>query len=101
MADMQIDSTAGAGPICLTTEEYTRLINHLERDAIRDVVVRYARGADRLDEELTRGASITKDTLHAYIRTLDLPAADEARLLALTPSTYIGLAEDLIDYARL
>ena len=46
----------GAGGISLTTEEYARLIDHLERDAIREVVVRYARGADRLDEELTRGA---------------------------------------------
>jgi len=46
----------GAGGISLTTEEYARLIDHLERDAVRDVVVRYARGADRLDEELTRGA---------------------------------------------
>jgi len=46
----------GAGGVSLTTEEYSRLIEHLERDAIRDVVVRYARGADRLDEQLTRGA---------------------------------------------
>jgi len=45
---------------------------------------------------LTRGkGGITPDALHAFIRGLDLPAADRARLLALTPATYIGKAAEL------
>ena len=44
---------------------------------------------------LTRGKGITRETLQAFIGSLDLPAADKQRLLALTPATYIGLAADL------
>ena len=46
----------GEGGITLTPDEYVRIMDHLERDAIRQVVIRYVRGADRLDEELERGA---------------------------------------------
>lgn len=44
---------------------------------------------------LTRGAAITPDDLRAFVADLDLPAGDKARLLALTPATYLGLAPDL------
>jgi len=44
---------------------------------------------------LTRGKGITRDTLQTFIGSLDLPAADKQRLLALTPATYSGLAADL------
>jgi adenylosuccinate lyase len=45
---------------------------------------------------LTRGkGGISADALHAFIRELDLPEGDRARLLALTPSTYIGKAAEL------
>jgi adenylosuccinate lyase len=47
-------------------------------------------------KELTRGkGGITKDELHAFIRSLPIPAESRDRLLALTPSTYTGLAERL------
>jgi adenylosuccinate lyase len=45
---------------------------------------------------LTRGRSgMTRESLHAFIADLDLPADAKARLLALTPSTYIGKAAEL------
>jgi adenylosuccinate lyase len=45
---------------------------------------------------LTRGkGGITRETLHAFIRGLDLPDADKQRLLELTPASYIGLAAQL------
>jgi adenylosuccinate lyase len=45
---------------------------------------------------LTRGkGGINADVLHAFIRGLDLPEAERARLLALTPATYIGKAAEL------
>jgi adenylosuccinate lyase len=47
-------------------------------------------------KELTRGkGGIGRDELHAFIRTLPIPAEARDRLLALTPSTYVGLAERL------
>ncbi len=44
---------------------------------------------------LTRGQGITRESMRAFIGSLDLPAADKARLLALAPSGYTGLAESL------
>lgn len=44
---------------------------------------------------LTRGQDITRETIQAFIRELDLPEEDKVRLLALSPATYIGLAEEL------
>ena len=44
-------------------------------------------------KDLTRGkGGITRDDLHAFIRTLPIAEADRQRLLALTPATYVGLA---------
>ena len=44
---------------------------------------------------LTRGQAVTKDLLHEFIATLDIPDQEKQRLLALTPETYIGLAASL------
>jgi adenylosuccinate lyase len=38
---------------------------------------------------------MTRETLHAFIDALALPADAKARLLALTPATYIGKAVEL------
>ncbi|TDR80154.1 adenylosuccinate lyase [Paludibacterium purpuratum] len=47
-------------------------------------------------KELTRGKEgITRETLAAFIRSLDLPDAEKTRLLALTPASYIGKATEL------
>ncbi|MDD5704659.1 MAG: adenylosuccinate lyase [Kiritimatiellae bacterium] len=43
-------------------------------------------------KELTRGQAVDRDTLRRLIESLDLPADDKARLLALTPAGYTGLA---------
>lgn len=44
---------------------------------------------------LTRGRGITAEALQAFVRTLDIPEAARAELLALTPATYIGKAAEL------
>ena len=45
---------------------------------------------------LTRGRTgIDRDTMHAFIRALDIPVEAKQRLLALTPATYIGSAIEL------
>ena len=44
---------------------------------------------------LTRGQGITEASMREFINGLDLPADAKARLLALTPSAYIGHAASL------
>jgi adenylosuccinate lyase len=46
-------------------------------------------------KELTRGKTITRATIAAFIETLELPEAEKARLLALTPGSYTGAAAAL------
>ncbi len=47
-------------------------------------------------KDLTRGkGGITREELHRFVRALPIPEDARARLLALTPSTYIGLAAKL------
>lgn len=46
-------------------------------------------------KELTRGESINKETLTEFVQTLSISKEDKDRLLELTPSLYIGIAEDL------
>ncbi|MFZ9347032.1 MAG: adenylosuccinate lyase [Burkholderiaceae bacterium] len=44
---------------------------------------------------LTRGQGMTEASMRQFIGSLELPKADKERLLALTPASYIGLAERL------
>jgi adenylosuccinate lyase len=44
---------------------------------------------------LTRGKGITKEALQTFVSGLALPEAEKARLLAMTPRSYIGLASVL------
>ena len=46
---------------------------------------------------LTRGQAITRDTLHTFITTLELPKGTKTQLLALTPANYVGLAKKLTE----
>ena len=49
--------------------------------------------------ELTRGRQVTLDSLHAFVRGLEVDAETRDRLLALTPAGYIGLAAPLTERA--
>ena len=49
-------------------------------------------------KELTRGAGITEAALREFIQGLELPEEPKQQLLALTPRTYIGLAEQLVKH---
>jgi adenylosuccinate lyase len=44
---------------------------------------------------LTRGQGMTQTSIREFIAGLALPEADKKRLMALSPATYIGLAEQL------
>lgn len=44
---------------------------------------------------LTRGNAMTAETIRKFIATLEIPEADKARLCAMTPADYIGLAAQM------
>lgn len=70
-------------------------------EAIQTVMRRY--GYDEPYErlkELTRGQRVGPEEVRQFISGLGLPERAEARLLALTPGTYVGLAPELVAYAR-
>jgi adenylosuccinate lyase len=48
-------------------------------------------------KELTRGKRIGRDDLVAFVEKLDIGAEAKARLLELTPATYVGLSDELVD----
>ncbi len=52
-------------------------------------------GAYEKLKEATRGQQVTRAALHGLIATLEIPAAEKERLLALTPATYVGQAAEL------
>ena len=66
-------------------------------EPIQTVMRRYGvTGAYEQLKDLTRGkGGITKESLHAFIKTLAIPADAKKRLLKLTPATYIGKAAEL------
>ena len=66
-------------------------------EAVQTVMRRHrlAQPYERL-KALTRGRAVTRASLHAFVDSLvELPAAERARLKALTPAGYIGLAARL------
>lgn len=70
-------------------------------EAVQTVMRRY--GIENPYEklkELTRGQAVTQEILAAFVRELDIPEEARQQLLALTPASYIGLAESLSSQAR-
>lgn len=49
-------------------------------------------------KDLTRGKRLTVDDLRSFINGLEMSAAGKARLLELTPATYVGLSSKLVDF---
>ncbi|MGC4062407.1 MAG: adenylosuccinate lyase [Aquabacterium sp.] len=67
-------------------------------EPIQTVMRRYAlpNPYERL-KELTRGKAITRESIQAFIQTLELPDDEKARLMAMTPGNYIGKAVELAE----
>ena len=51
-------------------------------------------------KELTRGRRLTADDMRGFIASLGLPDELAARLSALTPAAYTGIAAELVDHLR-
>ena len=65
-------------------------------EPIQTVMRRYGvQGAYEKLKEVTRGKSVTAEALHALIRSLEIPEPEKARLLAMTPASYVGMAAEL------
>ena len=65
-------------------------------EPIQTVMRRYGvGGAYEKLKEVTRGKSICAEDLHGLIRSLAIPEPEKARLLAMTPASYIGKAAEL------
>ncbi|MGI9248717.1 MAG: lyase family protein, partial [Woeseiaceae bacterium] len=43
---------------------------------------------------LTRGRAVTREVLHDFVNTLEIPDGEKQRLIELTPETYTGLASE-------
>ena len=50
-------------------------------------------------KELTRGRRVTAEIMKAFVADLPLPAEDKARLMKLTPASYVGIAAKLAKLA--
>lgn len=48
-------------------------------------------------KDLTRGQTINAETIRAFIESLELSASDRERLLKMTPATYTGMADRIVD----
>jgi adenylosuccinate lyase len=70
-------------------------------EAIQTVMRRYGwpEPYERL-KALTRGQEVSEEEVRAFVAGLGLPADAEARLLAMTPASYVGLAPDLVRVGR-
>ncbi len=51
-------------------------------------------------KELTRGNTITKESIHSFINGLDIDENLRQRLLELTPQNYIGLSEKIVKLSQ-
>ena len=65
-------------------------------EPIQTVMRRFGvQGAYEQLKEVTRGKPVTAEALHGLIRSLEIPEAEKERLLAMTPSSYVGKAAEL------
>lgn len=72
-------------------------------EPIQTVMRRYRiAGAYELLKDLTRGKKgVTKEALHELIDKIEVPSEEKKRLKDLTPESYVGLAEKLVDDYKL
>lgn len=59
----------------------------------------HANSYDKL-KAITRGKGISEEDIKAFIESVDIPQEDKKRLLALTPSQYVGVAASLLKHIK-
>jgi adenylosuccinate lyase len=97
LAGLDVDAAAMAADLDANWE----VLGEAVQSAMRVAAIAGAPGmADPYErlKELTRGRRVDGDGMRAFIRSLGLPADVEARLAALTPADYTGLAASLVGH---
>ena len=87
-------------PIAADLDGAWEVLGEAVQQAMRAAQVAGATGmADPYErlKELTRGRKVDAAAMRAFIADLGLPGDVEARLLALTPAAYTGIADELVD----
>ena len=59
----------------------------------------HANSYDKL-KAITRGKGIGEEEIRSFIDSVALPEEDKKRLLALTPSQYVGIAASLVKHIK-
>jgi adenylosuccinate lyase len=97
LGEIDLDSAALAADLDANWEVLGEAIQTVIR---AEVVAGRSKISDpyALLKKLTRGKRITPEDLSAFVAGLDIGDDAKARLLALTPGTYVGLAPELLDY---
>ncbi|ADU40040.1 adenylosuccinate lyase [Variovorax boronicumulans] len=89
----------GLGKLELNEEALAEDLNaswEVLAEPIQTVMRRYGvQGAYEQLKEVTRGKTVTAEALHGLIRSLAIPDEEKARLLAMTPASYVGKAAEL------
>ena len=91
--------TRGLGKLQVNEARIAEDLDHaweVLAEAVQTVMRRY--GVPHPYEQLkalTRGKGITPETMRTFIEGLEIPADAKARLMELTPATYIGKAPEL------
>lgn len=94
-----LSTLRGLGRMSPNEEALAADLNHaweVLAEPIQTVMRRY--GVPNAYEKLkalTRGHAMTREALADFIATLEIPEADKARLTAMTPADYVGLAAQM------
>jgi adenylosuccinate lyase len=51
-------------------------------------------------KDLTKGNKITKESIHEFVKKLDIDVELKNRLLELTPNSYVGLSKKLVEFIK-
>ncbi|MDO5049126.1 MAG: adenylosuccinate lyase [Actinomycetaceae bacterium] len=92
-----------AGKMAADLDQNWEVLGEAVQQAMRAASIAGATGMEDPYErlkDLTRGHRVTGDEMRDFIRGLNLPGDVEQRLLELTPATYVGLASQIIDFAK-
>lgn len=97
LAGLDVDAEAMAADLDANWE----VLGEAVQSVMRTLGVQGAEGMDNPYErlkDLTRGQRVTGEGMREFIGTLGLPAEEEARLLALSPATYVGYGPRLVGH---
>ena len=97
LAGLDVDADAMAADL----EGNWEVLGEAVQSVMRTLGVQGVPGLDNPYErlkDLTRGHRVDGEGMREFVRSLGLPEAEQERLLALSPHTYVGYAAQLIEH---